>query len=444
MERPFVSAATAVAPHLFKGGLATDYVARVNAQTGVLNTLHIPSGASVQSVVQKAADAAGSLVTGLTIANTVIGAINLGVSVYTAYQVTKIRRAVDDVAQETRQVRLDVSQLHRFVEQSFTDVQDALRVQSIALGILQIQQMSTQERIGLLREELVGGLRDVHQHLLDDEAGRERLQLDQHLRTTLRHYRALVDIVGDGNTPDAGSVRSVIDSATALTSWTETLLARLTLGEPARLPLLSVKRGALRMLRDARSFETGGGTVASREEMELAAEIGAQARAFCDGRNLYELGVEREPLLREHIQLRRSLRYRPDLAVDETGTAISLWPVEAVHWEDGLEPLRRLQSDPTGEATETISELPIRTLADRQWLCDWHGVSTQEYSYVARDKVAVSEVLSSLGVPHAERVRVTNEILAELKLLAVESSRETVAEHLAEELDVAAPKLVKG
>lgn len=443
-----VGAANQVAPHMFKGGTAAEYVVRVGTN-GTLNTLHLPSGQSIQSVVpalqqgaSQALGAASNLVPILAAANLGVGLLNLGVSAYTAYKVHKLSNAVDGVKADTQQLRLDVTQLRMFVTESFGEVKSILNTQSLALGILQTQHAAMNEKLDVLRALVERGFHDTHRHILDAQAQREQHEMDERLGTVLHHYSALSDIVAEGHEPDHGSTRTVIDEGVRALAWVDARLRQLPLAESTRLPFLIAKRGVLQMMRNARQFETGGSVVSTREEADLAREISAQARVLCENRLLYELATEYQVLLAQHVFLRRSLRCLPDLSTSQSGQAIPLFSLDDALWNDRLSPLRQLSAG--GPSASEATVIPIGSLEDREWLCDWQGVPVSDYEHVARDEVPIREVLATIGVAPIADVQVTEEVIAELKRLVTAPGREGIASHLARELEMEAPPRLRG
>jgi hypothetical protein len=441
-----VDAAKHVAPYMWRGGSPLDYVVSVG-KSGTLQTIHKASGTSIQSVMpllRQGAEAASNLVPVLAAVNLGVGVANLGVSVYSAYQITQVRKSVDGVKADVQGVRLDVGQLRGFVEGAFHDVKDLLRHQEIALGILNSQAASANEKLDALRAEMAGGFQDLHAALLDQEAQRARSELLERLSVLVQNFGALSDIVGQGLIPDSGSTRAVIESATGLIGWLDAKMARFVVGDPTRLPLLSVKRAALRMRADARQFETGGKGVARREEVDLARQIADDALAACNDCTLYDLGVKRDALLAEYVMLRRSLVVEPYLALPEDGTAFASWDPDVIVWDDQLSGVRRLVAG-VSDAPDAIGEVAVRTLEDREWLCAYSGVPIEDYPSVSRERVAVREILRSIGVQYSEDVRVAQEVFDELLRLSQHSATGAIATHIAQELKVSeGPRVRRG
>ncbi len=381
------------APYQAFGGPAADYVLRVGPR-GTLNTFHIPSGKSIQSVVGVAGQAAQAASSLIPLATLGVGILNLGVSAYTAYRVHKLDKKLDGIADGVGRIEGAVGDLQGFMAQAVGHLDTVLRFQGATLGVLLSEQGQMAKSIELLHVRMQHGFAGLTDAMLSIEARREHHDLDTRLRTLMRHYEAFLGQLAAGQEPAHGEVRQVINCAVEVAAWLDSRLNSMPVGAPARLPLLVARGMALRMELDGRAAEGSTSEAEAAEVRRFRRRVADEAKALVEGATAFAIAVPNAPLLAEYVLLYRAFALEADLALNEQGQVEAVFAPLALTWDDGLEELRRsIILAPTGCEPEP---LPIERVSERAWYLEWKSLPP---GADVPPTVTVGELAASAGVP---------------------------------------------
>lgn len=315
--------------------------------------------------------------------NLVINTVNLGVSVYNAYQLRVVRKQLttltDDVAVGREEVRAFREEAHRHHQQATT----LLAQHSALLAQLNDGQQNIAARLERLQVALEEGFARTGQSIDAATAARRTDELESRSQHVLSYTRDLIDALGTDLQKIAAE--RVVTSSTDLLGWLDTRVKNYPAGDPARLPLLVAKAAALRWRLDARAFEGFSLDSLARERYAFADEVAREAHAVVDGQTVHAIAVERRELVAAYVFLHRAFTTAHIAAIDEHGVEQLLFPVGTFAWDDHLDNVRATFS--TSSTVERSA--PLSSLASESWLRAWRTDGT------------VGDLLDVLGVPRA-------------------------------------------
>ena len=348
-----------VAPYLFNGGNALDYAIRVGS-SGTYNTLHLPTGTAIQSVIPNGG-VPGAVSAGLGgalgVAGLAVGIVNLGIGIYTAYQVTQTRRElaavsrqIGDIAAGQQEIRGDIAELATFSRIAVERVDLTLKQHGAMLGAMLYATDATHDRLDALHDLIASGFVDQRALVLSTAARAVQLEFDARHAESVRHYRALQIALSSGRLPSPQEVGRVIDSATKFIAWSEAARRSMPDGSPTRMPLLVAKAAGLRMLHDARSLE-GGADIVSDEKREFLHEVAGEAAMLTEDRSISDLASDLREVLAAYVYLHRALGMQVTVAIDTaTGLSVALIDPSEYAWDDGLASVRGRTTPTSGVA----------------------------------------------------------------------------------------------
>jgi hypothetical protein len=460
--------ALGVAPYLFKGGSALEYLTGVGP-SGTFYTLHKASGKVIQSVVPALGKLADGVTQGLPVtqmlslanpvplyntlllhglksavqltnvlgvANLGVGLVNLGVGVYNAYQIRQVRKdlarlegKVDTIVDEVEQVRQDIRLLGDFTAQSFAQVQGVLQSHGAALGILLDGQYILAQRLELLSAQIAEGFVSVQQVQIETDARRVRQQLESGALRTLDYWKVMRDRLSARQLPSPVELNRVIESGTEMRAWIDVTLREQTPESPARLPLLVSKAVALRMIAEARFLEHSNHPTNIRELSEFVEEVSQAARALCQDRTPWELATSFKPVLDGYVYLHRGLTQGAVLGVGEDATAIPVVPTSTFVWDDGLVAVRALGMPAAVQAEVVAKWSGASSENDQAWTERFRGETGTDPSpeLVAR----------LLGAPPA--IAVDDSTLRQARSLSLHRGRSELGHRLEREFGWESP-----
>ncbi|BDI17791.1 hypothetical protein ANSO36C_35930 [Nostoc cf. commune SO-36] len=390
-------------PHLFKGGNASDYEV-VEGKAGTWCTRHTVSGETIQSV-RPAIDM-------FSIANLGINILNLGVGIYNSVQLHKVKKKLDrnqdqiqscveKLDKNHEQVKGVSDKLDRNQEQiqtCFNSIQNALTVQHRTLELLVCNQSNLAQQMNILREEMRTGFQNILEEVKDLEARRRREEFETRTFKLLKAYERFTYIL-----PELLEADQLIERAEDLEAWLRTQLNRIDIGKPERLPLMVALAFSVRAKADA--FEAKGGdytNFATKDIGLLINQLRDEARAFCEGRSLYTLGVEMPEILYQYAFLNRSLckGYEFQKKVKQVDSEF-LFSAEELNWDDGMEELRELFK-PNIEHTEFLGgneDIKLNTMADYDWYISFANQDRLTFNVHSRPSIKLYNILCKIGHP---------------------------------------------
>lgn len=246
------------APYLFKGGNASDYVV-FEGDAGTWCTKHIASGETIQSV-RPAIDM-------LNMANLGLNILNVGIGVYNAFQLRKIKKQLKQNHSEiqvgienldknlrsnfqTLENKLTINQQE--IQSYFSSIENALTVQHRTLELLIANQKNLEANMNILREEMRSGFQNVIEEIKNTEALRQRQEFETRTFKLLKVYERFIKLL-----PELSEVEQLIERAEDLEAWVRSQLNRIEAGKAERLPLFVALTFSIRAKADG--FEAKGG-----------------------------------------------------------------------------------------------------------------------------------------------------------------------------------------
>ncbi len=408
---------TFVGPVIFKGGRAAEYAVEV-LKNGGLGTRHLPSGNVVPHVLSKvsaeglkqgfgsgpASAALQAAQSGLAVANLGVGLLNLGVSTWTAWKVHKMDKKLDVIVDSVDQMDGKLDDLGRLLGGAVLHLDHLIRGNSLLLGVIIENQGHLGHGVALLREEVARGFRSVHDALSSTEAKREAQELEQQMRSLFRYYELCTREMQAGRQPPAADLRRITDIASNLAAWLDTRIAAIAVGRTERLPLLVARSFALRLEVDARGQldEAPGGRV--DEVGLLRAVIRGELHALTEGASVFALAAERRDLVEQYVYLNRALASNATMIEFADGSMVPYYPLHALAWDDGLEPVRRAVAHRDGGPAP--ARLELNTLEEHQSLQRLLGLPRG----ATEDEVEYDVLARALGLPTEEGDGVVSEI----------------------------------
>jgi hypothetical protein len=390
-------------PHLFKGGDASDYKV-VEGEAGTWGTRHRASGETIQSV-RPAIDM-------FNIANLGVNILNLGVGIYNSVQLHKVKKKLDrnqdqiqscveklDRNHEQVQVVSDkLDRNHEQIQTCFNSIKNALTVQHRTLELLVCNQCNLAQQMNILREEMRTGFQNVVEEVKDLEARSRRDEFQTRTFLLLKTYERFTYTV-----PELLEADPLIQRAEELEAWLRTQLNRIEIGKPERLPLMVALAFSVRAKADA--FEAKGGdytSFATKDIGLLINQLRDEARAFCEGRSLYTLGVEMPEILYQYAFLNRSLckGYEFQKKVKQVDSEL-IFSAEELNWDDGMQELRELFK-PNIEHTEFLGgnqDIKLNTLADYDWYIRFANQDRLTFNVHSHPSIKLSDILRNIGHP---------------------------------------------
>ncbi len=422
------------APHRFMGGSGADYEV-ATGPSGTWGTRHLPSGKVIQSVRPGNPGAPGGGMDLIGLANVGLNLINLGVGVYNAYQLHKVRDGLEQVSGE---VRAGVSSLRQQIDDHLNGVHRGLEAQARMLEILCSSQQGIEDRLDLVRQEMAQGFREMVAVIDDQAAQRRQEEFFERVRALEREYRAFSLFLQNPEAKKelAVAAEGVERSASSLLSWAESQLSRVERGSPARLPLNVACVFATRARGDALHVRGGHWrSVADQEMADLEHRISQEAFQLVDESTLWSIGVSYVDIIAQYAMLLRGIRRGRDIEALGEGR---LLPVpEDAYWDDGLESLRMaVVEEREAEKAEVLrgtDAIPLRTIKDYQWFVRFRGLDAETYDVHQNTEVGANQVFASLGHPSPGEGVLLAGGLDAVRQIAIPGYREKVVERLVRE-----------
>ena len=388
-------------PYPFKGGDASSYEVFIG-KAGTWCTRHCESGETIQSVQPTSFDM-------FNIVNLGINILNLGVGIYNAAQLHKIKNKLDQNSEQVKvnsekldenseQIKVFSDKVDRNNEQiklCFNSIENALTAQHRTLELLVCNQYNLAQQMNILREEMRTGFQSIVEEVKDVEARRRREEFETRTFKLLKTYERFSYIL-----PELLEADQLIERSEDLEAWLRTQLNRVDTGKPERLPLLVALSFSVRAKADA--FEAKGGKYigfATKDIAQLISQLREEARAFCDGRSLYTLGVEMPEMLYQYVLLNRSLSKVKNFQKQIDPEVIFLG--DEVTWDDGMQELREL-FQPNIKYTELLSgnqDIKLNTLADYDWYIRFANQDRSTFNVHSCPSIKVSDILQKIGHP---------------------------------------------
>jgi hypothetical protein len=206
--------------------------------------------------------------------------------------------------------------------------------------------------------------------------------------------------------PELLEADQLIERAEDLEAWLRTQLNRIEIGKPERLPLMVALAFSVRAKADA--FEAKGGdytNFANKDIGLLINQLRNEARAFCEGRSLYTLGVEMPEILYQYAFLNRSLckGYEFQKKVKQVDSEF-IFLAEELIWDDGMQELREL-FQPNIEHTEFLGgnqDIKLNTMADYDWYIGFANKDRLTFNVHSRPSIKLSDILRNIGHPEPQ------------------------------------------
>ncbi|MBD2414216.1 hypothetical protein FACHB389_21365 [Nostoc calcicola FACHB-389] len=391
-------------PYPFKGGDASEYEVFIG-KAGTWCTRHNSTGETIQSVQPANFDM-------FNIANLGLNILNLGVGIYNAAQLhnvknkldrnhEQIQSCVDKLDRNHKQVQVLSEKLdrnHEQIQSCFNSIQNALTVQHRTLELLVCNQCDLAQQMNILREEMRTGFQNVVEEVKDLEARRRREEFETRTFKLLKAYERFSYIL-----PELLEADQLIERAEDLEAWLRTQLNRIDIGKPERLPLMVALAFSVRAKADA--FQAKGGdytSFANKDIGLLINQLRDEARAFCEGRSLYTLGVEMPEILYQYAFLNRSLckGYEFQKKATQVDSEFS-FSAEELNWDDGMQELRVL-FEPNIEPTEFLcgnQDIKLNTLADYDWYIRFANQDRLTFNVHSCPSIKLSNILWKIGHP---------------------------------------------
>ncbi len=424
-------------PHLFKGGNASDYEV-FTGEAGTWCTRHSMSGETIQSV-RPAIDM-------FNIANLGVNILNLGVGIYNSVQLHKVKKKLDrnqeqiqscleKLDRNNEQVQVVSDKLDRNNEQiqtCFNSIQNALTVQHRTLELLVCNQCNLAQQMNILREEMRTGFQNVVEEVKDLEARRRREEFETRTFKLLKAYERFTYIL-----PELLEADQLIERAEDLEAWLRTQLNRIDIGKPERLPLMVALAFSVRAKADA--FEAKGGdytSFATKDIGLLINQLRDEARAFCEGRSLYTLGVEMPEILYQYALLNRSLCKGRNLKTQVDSEVI--FSAEEVTWDDGMQELRELFK-PNIEHIEFIGgnqDIKLNTMADYHWYIGFANQDILTFNVHSRPSIKLSDILRNIGHPEPQTGGIGKTTLNTLMVFALPEKMKNISQLIQNEFEL--------
>jgi|GEM_PF-4852907 len=388
-------------PYPFKGGDASSYEVFIG-KAGTWCTRHRESGETIQSVQPTSFDM-------FNIANLGINILNLGVGIYNAAQLHKIKKKLgrnyeqlqinsDKLDKNHEQNKVLSDKLDRNNEQiklCFNSIQNALTVQHRTFELLVYNQYNLARQMNILREEMRTGFQSIVEEVKDAAARRRREEFETRTFKLLKTYERFSYML-----PELLEADQLIERSEDLEAWLRTQLNRVDTGKPERLPLLVALSFSVRAKADA--FEAKGEKYidfATKDIGQLISQLREEARAFCDGRSLYTLGVEMPEILYQYVLLNRSLSKVKNFQEKIDSEVIFL--ENEVTWDDGMKELREL-FQPNIEYYNLLSgnqDIELHTLADYDWYIRFANQDISTFNIHSCPSIKFSDILQKIGHP---------------------------------------------
>lgn len=405
--------------YLFKGGDASDYEVFIG-KAGTWCTRHRASGETIQSVQPGGFDM-------LSIANLGLNILNLGVGIYNAIQLRKVRKKLEKIHHDVQsgietnlnrineQIKCKLDRNNEQIQSCFNSIQYALTVQHRTLELLVSGQDNVAGKMNILREEMRRGFQSIVEEVKDIEALRKREDFETRTFKLLKAYERFTYML-----PELTEADQLIERAEDLEAWLRTQLNRIESGKPERLPLFVALAFSVRAKADA--FEAKGGdytNFAVKDITTLINEICQEASAFCEGLSLYALGVEMPEILYQYVLLNRSLR--KGLELQKQPETEVLFSSNQMIWDDGLEDFRNLFNLNT-EKREILNgnaDVHLKTLEDYDWYIRFACEDRLNFDVHSRPKIKLSEILQKIGHPNYSNAQIEATALYSLMSFAV-------------------------
>ncbi len=433
-------------PYLFKGGNASEYEVFVG-KAGTWCTRHITSKETIQSV-QPENDMFG-------IANLGLNILNLGVGIYNAFQLRKVGKKLDQVhddiqtgfdkledklnrSHEYIQSGFDkledkLDRNHEYIQSCFNSIYHALIVQHRTLELLVSNQNNIAKQMDILRKEMHTGFQNVIEEVKDVEARRRREEFETRTFKVLKAYERFTYLL-----PELTEANQLIERAEDLEAWLRSQLNRINLGQPERLPLMVALAFSVRAKADA--FEAKEGeyiNFAIKEIKLLIDDIRNEVNAFCEGRTLYELGVEMPEIIYQYALLNRSLR--KGIECQKQIEFESLFSENEVTWDDSMQELRELfQANP--ENTEIIYsssyKIALETLTDYDWYIGFSGKDRLTFSVHSCPSIPLKDILETIGHPAPTTIAIEKTAINKLMSFALPNVKEEVSQLIQSEFQL--------
>ncbi|MFH1463165.1 MAG: hypothetical protein ABIO70_02155 [Pseudomonadota bacterium] len=378
-------------------------------------TLALPAMPAPLTALQGATGTIGSLVPGLTLG---LGLVDVGVGLWTALQVRRVRREVGAVAAQVGQVQLEL-------QAGFARMEESLAWQSHQLGILLGGQEVLAGRMDRVLLELRAGFDRLAARLDSDEERRVNEEYHEKVALVVSRYRRLADTLLAQQQPTPGAVGRLVDAAEKLEVWVKQRLPRRPPGDPARLPYLVAQALACRAAADGRAMESGI-AVHDRDIERVMETIREEARALCDGRSLWWIGVRVPHLLAQYACLYRGLAAGNGLALAQAQAGGPPAVLEAGGWDDGLAPLRALYQAP---AVAEPAVVALGSLSDLAWYVDWRGLDPDRADLDGVRELDLCEVARSFGAP-GRPARVDAQVVEAMLAMALPAFKHQVQARL--------------
>ncbi|OKH53902.1 hypothetical protein NIES2101_09135 [Calothrix sp. HK-06] len=433
-------------PYLFKGEDASDYEVVVG-RAGTWCTRHRASGETIQSV-QPGFDMLNIVSLGLNI-------LNLGVGIYNATQLRKVKKKLGNIHQEVQsgieklenklernneEVQTAFNIIHEQIQASFNSIKSALTVQHRTLELLVSSQNDIAKKMNILREEMRTGFQQVIEEVKDIEALRKREEFETRTFKLLKAYERFTYIL-----PELTEADQLIERAEDLEAWLRTQLNRIEPGKAERLPLFVALAFSVRAKADA--FEAKGGDYTSfavKEITTLINEICHEADAFCKGLSLYALGVEMPEILYQYVLLYRSLR--KGLELQKQPETQVLFSENQMIWDDGLEDFRNLFNSNIEhvEVLEGTKKIALETLQDYDWYIRFAGEDRLSFSVHSRPSILLSEILLKIGHPNPQNVKIGKNVINTLMDFALPEKNNYISHLIQSEFALETSPLIFG
>ncbi|MHC0064962.1 hypothetical protein ACWATR_19015 [Nostoc sp. UIC 10890] len=433
-------------PHLFKGGDASEYEV-IEGEAGTWGTRHRASGKTIQSV-RPAIDM-------FNIANLGLNILNLGVGLYNSVQLHKVKNKLDrnqdqiqscveklDRNNEQVQVVSDkLDRNHEHIQTYLNNIKNALTVQHRTLELLVCNQSKLAQQMNILREEMRTGFQNIVEEVKDLEARSRRDEFQTRTFLLLKTYERFTYTL-----PKLLEADPLIQRAEELEAWLRTQLNRIDLGKPERLPLMVALAFSVRAKADA--FEAKGGdytNFATKDIGLLINQLRDEARAFCEGRSLYTLGVEMPEILYQYAFLNRSLckGYEFQKKVKQVDCEF-IFSEEELKWDDGMQELRELFR-PNIEYTEFLGgnqDIKLNTMADYDWYIGFANQDRLTFNVHSHPSIKLSHILQRIGHPEPQTGGIGKTKLNTLMAFALPETINNISQLIKKEFELESfPKL---
>ncbi|GAQ86530.1 hypothetical protein KFL_002950020 [Klebsormidium nitens] len=386
---------------------------------------------------------------GLGVANLAVGATGLGVGIFNAYQVLKIKKGLGvlqlqtasigvkmqaelgNVAAQVQSVGADVSRLSMqleglvIAEGAQTRIAISEMKHHLDLRLDRVDQLlvwvgkSVAEKHDALSQQIAELQEDIHAlHRLAEE---DELQCSM-LRVATTYRDVLFQLPsGEGSAHECQELQRVAKDLAVLAL---SRLNRYKPGDLCRGPLMVARVYALVTEVDARilgemqtksaNFADGLVPVQSSQRRlcvqklaDLARELEKEAHALLQSQacSPYALAVDVAPVLSRYALLHRSIEAKqgsggPIVLELQEASLIAGEPQVAVRWDDGLDSMRVLCSAlASGESGDGSEWLEVRTVADAMWFAELLGRRVEECLFADVHRIRRRVLLDALGVP---------------------------------------------